>query len=362
MHFFGGGLDVNKLAQKRDIKGLVKALKNQNTAIQEDAANALIRLSDLQAVPLLIEMLSENEAHLYEPARYVLANLGLKSVDGLIAALPSLQGAAQERAIGILGELGDSRAVEPLLALLGASSSKAVDTAAYALGNIGDKRAREGLLARLNDKGSSVETGVIFALGQVGAGKTVALLESLLAQGLSDNLRDVASQAIENIRNPQTIQTLIDQLRDSKSEVREAAARELGELGDVRALDALVKAAARESSYPSPLETALLTGTTNTEPFKPIVADFIADLRLIDQDVDRDRISFVSKKHRLEDEVLAKLKQQISGVGGKDATLILRRLEVYPMFELRELMERSQKIEQVMSHAVEKLVKASGQV
>jgi HEAT repeat protein len=108
------------------LKGLVKALRQKDLDARPDAVVALRRL-------LAQRMSREREPN--DPA----------TVDALIVALNDDDAEVRSQAAGMLGELGDSRAVMPLIATLQDEGSGVSAAATWALGELGDKRAVEPL-------------------------------------------------------------------------------------------------------------------------------------------------------------------------------------------------------------------------
>ncbi|MDP3012079.1 MAG: HEAT repeat domain-containing protein, partial [Candidatus Hydromicrobium sp.] len=116
--------NVEILAEKRDVKGLIKALlyhKKDYFVVRREAAEAL-------------------------------SKIGLPAVEPLIAALKDNDWDVRKVAAEALGEIGDSLAVESLIAALKDKDRDVHYNAAVALGKIRDIRAVEPLIAALKDK------------------------------------------------------------------------------------------------------------------------------------------------------------------------------------------------------------------
>lgn len=122
-----GKPNVEKLAAKKDVEGLIKALGYKNDDVREKAAVALIEIGKPTVVPL-------TEAK--------------KDVEGLIDALgykkdsvKAEHAVVREQAAEALGEIGAKRAVKPLIQALHDKAWGVQYCAINALGNIGDRRA-----------------------------------------------------------------------------------------------------------------------------------------------------------------------------------------------------------------------------
>ena len=82
------GQNIEKLKERRDVEGLIRALKDSDWGVRWRAAEALGKIGDRRAVEPLIEALED----IYEDVR--------------------------REAAKALGEIGDGRAVEPLIRAL----------------------------------------------------------------------------------------------------------------------------------------------------------------------------------------------------------------------------------------------------
>ena len=155
-------------------------------------------------------------------------------------------------AVGVLGKIGDSRAVEPLIKALGSDDRGGVGwLAAYALGDIGDSRAVEPLIKVLEEDGH-VRKGEAFwgdsqrrcqaaarALGKIGDERAV----EPLAKALELNSYEVRRAAVIALGKfgELAMEPLIKALGDENYEVRLAAAGVLGAISDSRAVEPLSK-------------------------------------------------------------------------------------------------------------------------
>jgi len=135
----------------------------------------------------------------------LLASTGKSAaVEVLGSALFEMPWAKREHAIAALGQIKDKQGVKPLLKMLSGYSAA---SAARALGRIGDSQAVEPLLEALKRAGPSAEMDIFLALSQLGYEEVVKLVS--------------------------------ERLSDPDPEVRRAAVRILGALGDDEARAAL---------------------------------------------------------------------------------------------------------------------------
>jgi HEAT repeat protein len=131
-----GPPDVARLEARRNVKGLVKALRyEKDRRVREAAAAALGRIGD----PCTVEPLAR--------------------------ALGELRGGA---AAWALGEIGDARAVEPLIAALGQASDDGHRSVIEALGKLGGPRAVGQLIELLGSEKADERTMAGEALVRLG--------------------------------------------------------------------------------------------------------------------------------------------------------------------------------------------------
>ncbi len=164
-----------------------------------------------------------------------------KSINELIEQLHNSPSEKDRyNAARMLGEMGDSSAVEPLIdSLKNDKNGSARLYAARALGELGDIRAVDPLIESLRlDKNVDVRVRAARALGRLG-GEDVVLP---LVEALSDSNSQVCMTAADALIEigPISVKPLIEILKHDKVNVRCDATRALGELGDKRAVDALV--------------------------------------------------------------------------------------------------------------------------
>lgn len=209
--------NVEKMERKRNVEGLVTALRYKDSVVRGKAAEALERLS----------WQSRDEV---ERAWYFLASsawkslvdIGKPAVEPLVQALKDESVYVLANAAKVLGEIGDARAIEPLVQALRDVTAKELFTpyyfntsdvrvsAAKALGEIGDARAVEPLIQALKDENFWVRANAAKALGKIGDARAV---EALL-QVLKDD--------------------------DCTKGHREDAAGTLGRIGDLRAAEGVI--------------------------------------------------------------------------------------------------------------------------
>lgn len=201
--FRPGTPDIEAMKGRRDIRGLIRALRHPDTGIQWRAVAAL-------------------------------GTLGPDAVHELIRGLPARNRAVKLGIIGALGEIRDAQAIDPLIRTLRDPSAEVRWEAALALGEIGDGRATGSLLPGLRDPDRYVRYGTALALQKLGW--TPADDEGRAHLSLA--LQDWAGLAA---LGPPAIPALDLALKDREKTVRRKAVEILGEIGSEQAIPALVR-------------------------------------------------------------------------------------------------------------------------
>ncbi len=192
--------NVPKLKDKRDIKGLIKALNSRSMQVQTDAARALGNLYARDAV------------------------------DPLIIALTNWNPDLQITAAVALGEIGSPKAIKPLLFALKEKNTELREKVVEALGKIGFD-AIDPLIKLLNEDNPKIEDQILVVLVELGD-----VARRPLKRLLSDHnfeRRIVLLKYLEKSADNEAIDILIDFLNDSEYEMRQAAAASLVNLGPV---------------------------------------------------------------------------------------------------------------------------------
>jgi HEAT repeat protein len=281
--------NIEKLREKRDVDGLIKALRGKDPVVRRDAADALGEIGDERAVEALVEAGTSDTLHMnptklddlatvHNAIASALRKIGVGRAVELLAA--KLKTRARSRAAWLLGELQDPRAVPPLLEVLSEPFGPRSD-AIGALGKLGDARAIEPLLAVIRrataERAYGDRSKAIDALGLIGdpsaagplvatAGSDAAVIQALRQMGALDALGDpnslittlrsgsypegdrlAAVFALKDSRDPRAVEALVEvALTDDTSEsVRRAAEKAVISMANPHAVALLTAALGR---------------------------------------------------------------------------------------------------------------------
>ncbi|RKY41050.1 MAG: hypothetical protein DRP85_07295, partial [Candidatus Makaraimicrobium thalassicum] len=314
---------LGDIGNKRAVGPLIQALKDKDWYVRSDsAAEALGKIGDKRAVEPLIEVLKKNEnGYVRRSAAWALGEIGDKgAVEPLVQALKDEDSDVRKSVARALGKIGDKGAVEPLIELeksgiveavfeelaiwraldklgvKGASAKcdfyekieKLIDSsrcgdrdtcvwanemlgtmikdkivvnalitnvlyandwerpgsAARALTKSDDPRVFAVLIRALGypSGGLNRRLTVLDILGEMGDARAVGPITKVLLNDGVDIYRREAAVALGNIGDKRAVEALIEALKDENDEVRRYAARALGKISDERAAEPLVQA------------------------------------------------------------------------------------------------------------------------
>lgn len=226
-----GPPNVNKLTEKGDTKGLIKALAYPKDAeVRRKAAEALSDIADPQAVESLLIALEDESAAVRAQAANALGSIGdSRSLDFLYKTLKDKEPSVRISAIWALHAIGDQTIVEPLIQMLEDPDKDVRFTAASSLAEIADPRAIPMLAAALNSPDSHIQSMAGEALGKIGAQASDLLYLAALQD--DPGARQAAAIGLEYLKNEKVQHLLTHMLADPDPKVRQAAANSLGTEG-----------------------------------------------------------------------------------------------------------------------------------
>ena len=264
-------VNVKRMKEQRDVRGLVGALRHRDAGIQYEAAEALGLLREPAAVPHLVAALTGDR---YSGVRWkaaeALARIGEPAVDALIRALGDGDEDVRWKAAIALGEIGDPRAIAPLIDHLHDEDRFVQSRAAYALGQFGAP-ALPPLSAILGDGSPDTRRGAALALGKILDPAAVAPL----IKALDDQDDSVRAAALEGLsaHGDDVYPLILAHLKEAAPAVRARIHQSLREIPDRKVLEKFVAAlngADRETrdiilSLAGPRETKLRAGENPPE-------------------------------------------------------------------------------------------------
>lgn len=184
-----------------DLRGgeaLLLALEDEADRVRHRAAEALGQLQFDEAIPHLIEALGDRSRDVQYGASNALIAFNEKGVDCLVVAIESENQMVQANAAYILGQIGDFRAVGPLVNMLQDLSLSTWKDVAEALVSLG-ALSTEQLLTLIHSDSIEVQVRAVQVLGNIGDKRAVEPLSSLLGSSGRHVLRNV-KRALQKIQ------------------------------------------------------------------------------------------------------------------------------------------------------------------
>jgi HEAT repeat protein len=245
----------------------------QPLKLRQAAAEALGNLGDRAVIPELRRAVQDSDDSVAVRAVRALATLQAPDTAPSLVAFLQHSGheAVRVAVAGVLGDLGDRRAVGPLIDALARDRSADVRSrAAKSLGKLGDPTAVQPLINALKKSGGEVRQWAAVALRQLGEPARDALMEELgkghppvrpLLVGVLDAFTDrdvvdlpilqhglgifsVWEKALRSrvgARDARIMPLLLAAAGDPSDRVRSAVAWALGELGGAAAVEPLIR-------------------------------------------------------------------------------------------------------------------------
>ncbi|MCJ7722628.1 MAG: HEAT repeat domain-containing protein, partial [Anaerolineales bacterium] len=208
--------NIPKMVAKKDLRGLVEALGDEDPKIVWDAASALGDLKDPRAGDLLLEALGKPASRL-GAIRALGFTSNLRALEPLIAALQDNDANVRRSAAFALPMLPDPRVVEPLAAALEDADHDVRWEAGSGLAMLKDPRGIDYLIGLLHQHGMVGYEAAQAAkvLGKCGGARAV---EALLA-AIHDKdtlVRTAASEALGELKDPGSIEPLRAAIKDPR--------------------------------------------------------------------------------------------------------------------------------------------------
>ncbi len=269
---------LGRIGDLEAIPLLVQSLKDEDSFIRASAAEALGRLKqdtdevDEIVVPL-IGLLNDTDSSVQEAAVSALIRIGSSCIPCLLKSLNSLQLPNKEHAFTILGKLHAAEAVDMLIDNL-SKDKKIAGKAAWAIGEIGDKKAIEPLIERLKDS-NQVLPEVIEAVGKLKAEESVPYLIGFMQQEDLE-IASVTTSALVNIGTT-CVPSLMEVLSQKNDTARAHATLAIGQLKDSRAVPSLIEMLKDEAWYVRSAAVIALGEIADKSAIEPLAATAMED-------------------------------------------------------------------------------------
>jgi HEAT repeat protein len=302
--------NLGKMGDRRAVPALIAALNNADPRLQDSVVRALAELKDPRAIEPLIDMtgkgadapaadiailalgefkdaraiatlidLLNRSTQNDEAVASALARIGATAVPPLLAALKSPEPASRVRVLDALGWIDNAQATDALIGYMKDPDPRVRKAVVVGLKGHGDApgmlvspfdtagwlrslRQRESpvpkdprvpglLITALQDSDAAVQSAAVEGLGALKVGAAVDPLMMLLRKPVNEGqsapaktaqavLRKNVAIALGNIGDVKAVPALIAALEDPADDVRMCSARSLGHIKDQRSTEALV--------------------------------------------------------------------------------------------------------------------------
>lgn len=197
--------NIGKMKERKDVKGLIKALQykepdvrvraaealgeigdplavnhlittfrfDKDNSVQAAAKNALVKIGVPSVIPLFKLFVNFTDYNLQAVVTKLILEIGDRAVEPLIVEVNDYYGHHGDDAARFLGKIGDARAISPLSAVLG-NYNRHVSVREAAAKALGKLNAVESLIKALEHCCDGCECEAIaYALGKIGTPATV---------------------------------------------------------------------------------------------------------------------------------------------------------------------------------------------
>lgn len=317
--------NVEKLLEKENIGGLLKALEHKDDKVRRDAAAALGKLKDIFAVTPLINLLKDEAWGVRKNAAEALGNIGsMKAVRPLLELLRDEDSDVRGTALEALSKTGlpddpeirirfaiaredwemavgiGEPAVAPLIALLKEGSKEVRKGVAAALGETGDDRAVDPLMELLkSDPDSQVRKAAAISIskfdrefdeeiqaicsvekedwsGAISLGKVAIPSLSVSAKGSNRSVKKAAIKTLGEIRDSSALEVLFDIHKNADDEIKMVIDEALGKIQDSRSVDLLISdldSRSKEIRYAAAVALGIIKDNRAVDPLIRILND-----------------------------------------------------------------------------------------
>lgn len=233
-----------------NLQSLLDELRNGGPEQRRDAAVALMKVGDPEAVePLIHTLMYDPDADTKVKAAVALGRMGnLKAFTPLMIVIEreDMPAVVRSAAVYAMGNLRDRRALPTIIDCLKDEAREVRQAAIYVCGLIPGSEMQAHLLEALQDEDVRVQMMAVQVLGKRREAAAVPALLHLLHSTPYGGMQESIIQALRDINDPAAVEPLLGILRGHESApIRQKAAQALGSLGDARAVPGL-RAAMRD--------------------------------------------------------------------------------------------------------------------
>jgi HEAT repeat protein len=230
-------LVLGEIGDASCIEFLRSLLSCPTLAVRVTAADALIKLGDLESSGILAENLGAADEQAAAVALDAMRRLGKGAIPGLTRAVTGARPEGRLEAVNLLARMDDPRVVVPLMMASVDRDSRVHKRAQAALTpRLGLAETLKELVGALAHKDPAVRLAACETINKTGQVFPVDPVAALLADEKPE-IRIAAADALENLGDRAAVEPLAKAAKDANPDVRMAAGKALASMGDRRAND-----------------------------------------------------------------------------------------------------------------------------
>ncbi len=268
---FGAVIVLSKLGRVV-VEPLIEALNHSDPLVRMSVAETLGRVGDIRAADALAGVLTDMHELVWQQVAISLGRLrDARAVNPLMAIVRDPDSDFRTKAIRALGYIQDVRAVDLLIDMVYDGKDRWMRLFAIeALGQIGDIRAVEALLDAVYDDSRDLRVKALVTLGEIPYALALDALYMVVEDARVDaEEQQTALFELGKRHDPRAVEGLIDLLLYSaQADTRIYAALVLSEMGEPHVIEALIEALSDEVTdvASQAMESLVKLGQAATSP------------------------------------------------------------------------------------------------
>ena len=275
---FDGGLSTRIVAAEI----LMRALLHDDPSVQVAAMEPLVELGFVEAVPPLLHLVLYDESEtVRKAAAAALGGLAPSDAAGRLSQVAEHEDVELRiAAVEGLGEMGDLAAIDPLFkSALTDEDFRVRQAAARGLGKTSHPRALNLVWAAFNNEDPDHRVAAAEILGGMGNRWAIGPLAEAALYDVERRVRIAAAKALGKLEPIEALQRMLGPLERGNSQVRVAAAEAMAYLRNGNALVPLAEAALLDDVKAVRTAAAMSMGVLDSERAVQLVLPFLEDAR-----------------------------------------------------------------------------------
>lgn len=217
---------------------LLTLLGDERSIVRKYASEAVGKIKEGRAIPLLIELLDDKDISVRFSACASLAKIGKPSIDKLADALKNGSIQVRKYAAIALGKIGDEETISVLLNGIKDENWQVREAAVQALGQLRTEKALKGIISIFGDDDIRVRESASRAASQFGDAAIRRVKKMLVSK--DEKVRATCIQTLGRVGDESSYPLIVKSLKDPALEVKKEAVTALGKFGQ-KAIEPLLR-------------------------------------------------------------------------------------------------------------------------